>query len=150
MGRWVEGIVSVLLCRSCGKRTPHLTFNGDTDMVTIGLTSLSSITRNEIVVADAQGDELRDREGKAILGRVSKQLKRDDLRVVRLLRAEEEEIKAGVSFQEFRKVYRPPSLIFSCPHCVTGEAEVKDKPSVSDFQREGGELTVLPDLEVRG
>ena len=119
-------------------------------MVTIGLTSLSSIMRNEIVVAEAQGDELRDGEGKAILGRVSKQLERDDLRVVRLLRAEAAEIKAGLSFQEFRKVSRPPFLIFSCPHCVTGEAEVKDQPSLADFQREGGKLTVLPDLEVRG
>lgn len=149
MRRWIEGEVSTLLCRSCGKHAPYLTFIGDTDMVTNGLVSLSSIRRNEIVVAEGQGSELRDREGAAILGRISAQLGRNDLRVVRLLRSEDMDAKAGLSFQAFRGKYRPPSPIFSCPHCLTGEAEVEKRLSLAEYGQEGGELTVLADLEIR-
>ena len=150
MRRWIEGEVSILHCLSCGRRTPHLTFVGDTDMVTMGLTSLSSITHNEIVVAEAQSHELLDADGGAIVGRVSALLERDDLRFVRPLRSKTAEVKAGLSFQAFREEYQPPFLIFSCPHCVVGEAEIESPLSLDAFRREGGKLTVLPDLEVRG
>ena len=149
MGPWIGGEISTLLCRSCGKRTPYLTFVGDTDMVTNGLVSLSSISRNEIVVAEAQGNELRDGEGAATLNRISEQLDRNDLRAVRLLRAEDGNANAGLSFQSFRENYQPPSLIFSCPHCVTGEAEVEKRLSLAEYRRDGGHLTVLADLEIR-
>ncbi|MBN9547083.1 MAG: hypothetical protein J0I19_16580 [Alphaproteobacteria bacterium] len=149
MGPWIEGEVSALLCRSCGKHTPYLTLSGDTDMVTNGLVSLSSIERNEIVVADTHGNELRDKDGAATLGRVSGQLNRSDLRIVRLLRAESLDVKAGPGFQAFVENHRPPSMIFSCPHCLTGEAKVEKRLSLAEYRREGGKLTILPDLEIR-
>ena len=118
-------------------------------MVTMDLESLSSISANEIVVVERQSDEFRDDRDARLESRVNESLGRDDLRIIHLLRGEEITLPQVLSFQEFRKKYHPPQLIYACPKCGHGEAMAIRSTSPSAYQREGGILTVPPTLELR-
>jgi hypothetical protein len=148
MTRWIEGIVSSLRCEGGGHITPHLTFSGDTDMVTAELTSLSSVTADEIVVAEMIDGELEDFGSDAVQTRVNNLLARDDLRIVRLRRVEAHTAPTGVSFQEFRQTYIPPRLIFACPQCGS-DALAYREATPTQYRQNGGTLTVIADLELR-
>ncbi len=148
MRPWIEGTVSILRCEGEGHLTPNLTFTGDTDMVTEGLASLSSVIRDEIVVAEMAPQEFDDEGGNAFQGRINSLLDRTDLRFVRLRRVETATPPAGSSFQDFRQTYAPPRLVFACPRCDL-DALAERSVTPSDYKRAGGTLTVVADLEIR-
>ncbi len=79
MMRWIEGIVSSLRCEGGGHVTPHMTFSGDTDMVTAGLASLTSVVADEIVIAEMLVGEFEEGGGVAFQTRINNLLARDDL-----------------------------------------------------------------------
>lgn len=149
MTRWVEGSVSILRCEAGRHSTPHLIFSGDTDMVTAGLAALSSVTRDEIVVAELEPSEFSDETGRSFQRRINDLLGRDDLHFITLLRVEECAGLEALSFQAFRKAYTPPRLVFACPRCEVGEAISVKIERPSDFERSGGQITVLGAVEVR-
>jgi hypothetical protein len=124
-------------------------FRGDTDMVTAGLASLSSICADEIVVAEMNVEEVEDEAGDGYQRRINGLLGRDDLRFVRLRRVEPAFLGAGISFQEFRRAYAPPRLVFECPHCGLDAMETRLE-TPTDYRRGGGTLTIVPDLDLRG
>lgn len=148
MRPWIEGTISILRCEGEGHSTPYLTFSGDTDMATAGLRCLSSIVLDEIVVAKMAPQEFDDEGGKAFQGRINSLLDRNDLRFVRLRRVEAATPPAGSSFQDFRRTYAPPRLVFACPQCGL-DAVTERSAMPSDYKRAGGTLTVVADLEIR-
>jgi len=147
--RIVEGTVSILDCRECGRTSPHLIFSGDTDMATMGLASLTSVVADEIVILESEQSECCDKTGRGLEARANRMLSRHDLRFVRLLHAEKIEPSAGQSFQEFREVYRAPNLTYSCPKCGVGEAVAGRSATLSEYRSEGGQFTVFGELELR-
>ena len=138
-----------LQSRSTGLRFPIVVFTGDTDMVTNGWASLTSIERPEIVVTQMTGAEFlaAASDTKAftwVENRVNGSLNRTDLRCCPLIRAEEiGPSAAGLSFQEFRKVYRPPKLFFRDIHDPASLAHEIGCTSRAEFERSGGSLVVL-------
>lgn len=118
-------------------------------MTTIGLVSLSSIVKDEIVVAKLEPADLADDTGLGVQTRLNSLLERDDLRFVRLRRAEVVAPAEGMSFQDFREVYQPPRLIFACPKCDVGDASQLTSETPSAYERGGGKLIVLAGIEVR-
>ena len=148
MTRLVEGDVVRLRCSSCGSVTHNVVFSGENDMVTSGLIALASVAKPEVVIAEAVKDDFEraDELGSTVQRRLSAALSRDDLRFVALLRAEGQNLPSGMSFQEFRAAYRPPRLIYACPHCPAGEASPDATRSFEDFEAEGGQLTTIGDL----
>jgi hypothetical protein len=119
-------------------------FSGDTDMATMGLISLSSIEKTEVVIAyDCGTDEVSFAE------RLSASLNRNDLRLVPFLRAEQlRSVTPGTSFQEFRAAYRGPRLVYRCPYCRGGEAIAEEEQSFSGFARGGGTITLVGELSI--
>lgn len=148
MTRYVEGVVSVLQCEAEGHLTPHLIFSGDTDMVTTGLGSLSSVVANEIVLAELDASELTDRPADAFERRINELLGRDDLRSVQLLRVERQDIPPELSFQEFQRAYSPPRLIFACPRCNADSTVVRTE-STQLYERSGGTIRLIGHLTLR-
>jgi hypothetical protein len=121
-------------------------FSGDTDMTTMGLISLSSIEKPEVVIAYDRGtDEVSFAE------QLSASLNRNDLRLVPFLRAEQlGGVTPGTSFQEFRAAYREPRLLYRCPYCRSGEAVAVEEQSFTEFARGGGTITLVGELSLRG
>lgn len=145
--RLVEGTVLSLCCESCGARFPHFSFSGEEDSDTAGLYSATSPRSNELILAEAESSEWTvlasgDLEAiKAIESRLSQQFVRDDLRIVRLLRTEQQQKSAaGLSFAEFRKTYKPPILVYSCISCPAGESRVQEELTVNSFRKSGGNI----------
>ncbi len=141
--RKVEGYVLALKCRKCGFDCPHAIFSGDTDIATNGLISLTSIARNELVVGELTADEWKlgevERESVAC-GRISSALARTDLRAIRVIRWEQEgKTVAGILFALFRKTYKPPVGVYSCPKCG-GEARSIAQQGWSRFMTSGGHI----------
>jgi hypothetical protein len=131
------------------KRFPIVQFSGDTDMVTAGWVSLTSVEHSEVVVTQLTGEEYhstnKDSSGYLqVEGRVNSALNRCDLRCSWLVRVEEiSPIGKGLSFQEFRKAYRPPKLFFRDIFCNDSLAEEVSCVTRAEFERNGGKLTVL-------
>jgi hypothetical protein len=120
----------------------------DTDTADIG--AATSCEKNEIVITEINSDEWNNWEAGGILEfekRISQQLGRDDLRVVRLLRVEPtHQVARGISFKEFQKKFVRPQLVFSCIHCTDGESTSVAEESIEEFRRSGGSVSILSPL----
>jgi hypothetical protein len=147
MARLIEGEVLKLRCSSCAAEFPSFRFSGENDTVTIGLAAVTSISGNEVALAEMMPDECGDQGFglRRFAKRMSHVLGRE-FRAVPLVRAIDHNWNLkGLSFQEFRSRYRAPQLVFSCPQCG-GEALEKESRSSTEFVSEGGFLTVVGDL----
>ncbi len=142
-----------LRCESCGSTFPHFTFSGEKDTDTAGLCSASSCERNEVVLVEALPVEWNDLEGDgtaAIERRLAAHLQRSDLRVLRLLAVERAAVAAaGTSFRDFRKAYKPPSMVYTCACCATGKSRSVASRSAEDFVKSGGLVTPTGRLVVQ-
>lgn len=138
----VEGAVQLLNCNRCDATYAHFTFVGDTDALTLGLQSPSCAGRQEVVLVEADPGEWDD---PALLERrMATQLRRSDLRVLRILRVENgATAPSGTTFAEFRKSYRRLTVVYSCASCRDGECRAAEKLSVEDFQSAGGHISLL-------
>jgi len=121
-------------------------------MVTFGLICFASLTAKEVVIAEAEGAEY---EGgfqatvSAVQQRLSLVLGRNDLCFVPLLRTESQVRKGPPRFRGFFPVeYDAPKLFYRCPQCG-GEATVERTETFDEFQREGGKITIVGDIELK-
>jgi hypothetical protein len=138
-----------LKSRSTGKRFPIVEFTADTDMPIAGWVCLASIRHTEVVVTQLTQSEL-EATGSVpdayaqVESRVNRELGRDDLRCSWIIRVEEAGPRGqGMSFQDFLQVYQPPKVWFRDIFDPTGEAEEDARVHRTDFEREGGRVTLL-------
>jgi hypothetical protein len=131
----VEGAVMLLACPDCGAQNPHFRFGGDTDMVTDGLLS----------AGDREGSRL------ALFSAAQAEVGVDgDLRSAKLARViADGPSAAGLDFQTFRKLYRPPELKFHCPWCDAGEMAVSRDMTPAEFVDAGGLIDCIGAIELR-
>lgn len=145
--RQVAGTVIILFCAICKKKFPGFRFVGDEDTESVGLGVATSCEKNEVVVAALTPDEWRAQKTDGLdrfEKRIASELGRGDLRVVRLLRVEQQEqFGEGISFKEFRKKYVRPKLIFSCACCDGGESAQVDELTVEEFRKLGGKVSAI-------
>jgi hypothetical protein len=122
-------------------------------MVTNGLGSVTSCERNEVVLAEVTADEWSHvgvDDWASFERRLSKQLGRNDLRVVRLLSVQDKPTAdRGESFQDSRKRYTPPILIYSCACCGGGRSRSVRQTTVEEFEQSGGKISVVGSLAIR-
>lgn len=141
--------VRLLRSRTTGKIFPHVVFSGDTDMVTLGWVSLTSIEVNEVFVTEVNADEWRSLshgiEGHLQLERrINLRLGRTDLRCPWIVRVEDRGPSAkGLSFQEFRKIYQPLKIFYRDIHDASSEAEEVAVVGREEFESGGGKLVVV-------
>ena len=113
-------------------------------MTTLGWASFASINRREVVVAVLTPVEFNGGEQglSAALNRVSAALGRDDLKVIQVVRVKPTSSAAGLSFQQFRKSYRPARLIYTslADH---SEATLESEQSLEAFLASGGVVTYV-------
>jgi hypothetical protein len=122
-----------------GRRFPTVVFSGDTDMVTMGWASLSSIVRTEVVITTCSADEMSN--SSLLESRVNDLLGRNDLRFVPLIRVVENNTSLkGLSFPEFKKAVRPPTLYYKDILATDGEAVHIESVSPEDFMSTGGSV----------
>lgn len=128
---------------------PIVQFSGDTDMVTAGWVSLTSIDKPEIVVTQTTAAEhhaiAQGHDGYLqVENRINVALGRTDLRCAWLVRVEETSpMIQGTTFQKFRKSYRPPKLLFRDILGIESLASEASRTTRSEFERGGGKVLVL-------
>lgn len=148
--RKVEGSILRLRC-SDGTDFVYFQFSGENDVQTWQLDSLCSLGGNEVILAemsDSEWGRLNEGGRKEFEKRISSQLGRTDLRYVDLVRVVENGPQGGgISFQEFLKSYRRPSLFFSCLE-GDGESHVIEEMTPSAFIATGGSITIFGNLVV--
>ena len=111
-------------------------------MATMGWTSLSSTDLPEVVITRCSIDEHSN--APLLEARVNSALGRKDFRVVNLLRSvDNNETLKGLSFQEFRKNYRPRTLYYKDIVAGEGEAVCEERVSDEDFISAGGKILTL-------
>ncbi|MFB9289599.1 hypothetical protein ACFFTM_14725 [Pseudoduganella plicata] len=140
-----------LTSEQTGKTFPVAQFSADTDLVTMGWVSLTSVERPDIVVTAMTASELAnamtDTAGYLQLeARINKLLHRTDLVSCWLVAVEEPVYDvdiATLSFQQFRKIEKAPRLMYRdiySPHtCATVSRQVSRR----QFERQGGTIRVV-------
>ena len=132
----------VLWLRDDAGLFPHIVFSGDTDALTAGWVSFTSVSRQEVVIALATQAELNAGQSgtPAALSRVQAALGRNDLREVRLVRVEPRPFAQGTSFKSFRQSAWRPKLFYSALS-GSGEAVPEREESLEAFLANGGIVT---------
>ena len=101
--RWLQS--------STGERFPIVVLTADTDMVTMGWETLSSVRSPEIVITSLTSEEYdipfhgRSEDYAArVEARLEQQLGRDDLRIIHVERHSDDEVKAGAARVAYRDI----------------------------------------------
>ncbi len=117
-------------------------FSGDTDIVTDGWVSLTSINQPEIVIAEVASEEHNVPDGLLRCERrINSELARSDLRVVWLSRVVDRTTsQPGMSFQVFQRAYIPPECFYRDIFDPHGEAAVIREESFDSFRSSGGRV----------
>lgn len=127
------------------KPFPIVQFSGDTDMVTEGWASFTSVEDPEIVIAQLTGEEYRatfkGTEGYVFAEqRVNQTLGRSDLKCSWLVRIEKpEKVASFVAFYRDRQ----PTLVYRDILCNEGVAREIARVSLAEFECSGGKFSVL-------
>ncbi|MDB5987172.1 MAG: hypothetical protein JWR16_2225 [Nevskia sp.] len=138
-----------LKSESTGKQFPAVLFSADTDMVTAGWVALTSLEKQEIVVTELTPDEYRATANGSsgylqVEKRINAALGRADLKCPWFVRAEGSGPSGkGLSFQEFRKIYRPPVIYYRDIFQSDAVAREVSRVSLSQFEQAGGKLVVV-------
>jgi hypothetical protein len=105
------------------------------------LASFTSISGNEVVIGKLTAEEFNAGAAglAAATARVNRELARNDLCYISLVRVESPPAQARSSFQEFRQ-QRQPRLIYSALN-GRGEALVVREQSQEEFKSHGGLIT---------
>jgi len=119
--------------------------SADTDMTLIGIGALTSTKRNEIVITKYDlYQPHNDAQGRAVFeASINKLLGRNDLRVVPLLRVEDRSPGPGLSFQEFRTLWKPPILFYGSIYRADKEATVVREMSIEEYRAQGGAISLF-------
>ena len=134
----VEGTVLLLACPDCGAQNPHFQFGGDTDMATDGLLSAGDREASRLVLFHALRADMECAAGYG------------DLRPARLAGTiGHGPSAAGLDFQTFRKLYRPPELKFHCPWCAAAQMAVSREMTPAEFVDAGGRIDCIGAIELR-
>lgn len=149
-GRFVRGSVKIVTCRACHSSMPVFDFESETDTDTVGLCSAARCDSADLVLAETTLDEWRGIQSGDISGLLSRL--RDlsgmkDLCVLGIRRIEQSDHPpAGIPFSEFRKLYKPPVLIYACLCCLDGDALETQEMLISEFEKMGGRIVALGNL----
>lgn len=148
----VRGFIKIITCQTCKSNAPLFAFDSETDNDTVGLCSAALCNSLDVVIAETTLDEWTKMESGELLhlpSRLSSISGLKNLHVLHVKRIEQSPgPAAGMSFSEFRKLYKPPVVIYSCPCCDGGDAIESQEFSVSKFEEIGGRVVALGDLVV--
>lgn len=150
MTRYVEGDIDVLGCKACGATIAVFKFAGDSDTATEGLLSAGTADGRTIVIGESTSMEWKTfgAGGERIAAdRFQEESGVGDLHIPLLKRWEGGVTPVGVTFDVFRKMYRPPDAIYACGACDEGEAAVMEKHAPKDFVAAGGRIVLLGSLK---
>ncbi len=110
-----EGRVSIVKCKTCMDSFPVFTFVADTDMLTSGCVALSA--KGNKIILTMQATNETDSEVENRIG--------SNYKMVPVRYLDNGPSPVGMSFQEFRKVYRPRKAVYSCLSCGSDSEIVK-------------------------
>ena len=111
-----EGKIRISRCAECKEEFPVFIFVADTDMSTSGCIALTGLDKNIALTMYEPNETDADIET-----RLGNNYKSIEVRYV------EHPAPKDLSFQEYQKVYRPPTPIYTCIYCGGDATEVKQE-----------------------
>ncbi len=101
----IPGYIQWVRSSHTHREFPVLEFCADVDFVTLGMVSLTSTERHEVVVTMATGREWKNYDLQGLQERVNRELGRSDLRCVEFLREEESRLVYSDLFDKRRRAF---------------------------------------------
>ena len=152
LNKVIRGAVKMISCQNCRSNIPLFEFDSETDNDTVGLCSAALCNGLEIVIAEVTLYEWKKMYSGELLHlptRISGDSYLKSLHVLHIKRIEQSpDPTPGTSFPEYRKIYRPPVVIYSCPCCDGSDAIETQEFSVSKFEEIGGRIITLGNIRV--
>jgi len=100
------GKIATCKCIECNAKCPVFIFVADTDMITVGCTSLTGVSNNIILTIAGCNESIQSIERRVGL----------PLKVVQVNVTQNQYTKTS-SFQEFLKSYKPAASTYTCIYC---------------------------------
>lgn len=148
-GNAICGSVAMVTCQTCHGSLPVFEFELESDLGAIGLCSAAECNGLNLVIAEVNIHEwqaMQDGKLRTLPDRIGGFERFHVLHIKRIERSPDPPV--GISFSEYRKIYKPSVVIYSCPCCAHGEA-LKDKElTIIQFEKLGGQITALGGLIV--
>lgn len=145
----VSGSVKLIFCVVCNATFPMFAFEGETDTDTIGLCSAGYCNANKLVLFEVNIDEWRELRAKRtndLPSRINQELNDHGYQMIHISRVDRfDEPPSGTSFAQFRRQYKAPQVIYSCP-CCGGDGVVNKEITVDQFKKLGGSILTLGNL----
>jgi hypothetical protein len=139
----LNGSIAVMRCSMCGASVARFEIETETDVGGVGFCSGGLCNDLDVVVGQLDLREWTEFERSTsshLPARIAQATRSDSYRVLRVLRIEQPEPPpAGVSFQEFRRLYKRPVVIYRCPCCGDGEGK-ETEMTMDAFRARGGRL----------
>ena len=150
--RAIHGSVKIVTCRACQSSVPLFELEAESDTDTVGLCSAARCNSLDLVLSETALEEwqaAQSGEVPSLLSRLSDLSGVKDLHILRIKRVEQSpDLPAGVPFSQFKKLYKPPVVIYACPCCLDGEASETREVLLSEFEEMGGRIVALGNLVV--
>jgi hypothetical protein len=148
----IRGSVAIVTCRKCQANLPLFEFEVESDTGAVGLCSAAKCNSLDLVIAETTLDEwqaLQSGSLSTLPSRLSTDPELQGFHVLHIKRIEKSpDPPAGIPFSEFRRLYKPPVVIYACPCCGGGAASKSQEMVISKFEQMGGRLIALGGLAV--
>lgn len=150
--RTVGGSVKILACRNCKSILPLFEFETEADTDSMGLFSAAQCNGLVIVIAEATLEEwstIQSGELSILPPRLACPAELKGFHILSIKRIERGYAPpSGISFLEFKKLYRAPVVVYACPCCAVGDALETQELTVNEFESRGGRIIALGSLVV--
>lgn len=148
-GKVIRGSVVIVTCRACQASLPLFEFEVESDTGAIGLCSAARCNGLDVVIAETTADEWAAMQSGELSTLPTRLGRFGDFSVLHIMRVERSpDPPAGISFSEYRKIYKPPVVVYACPCCVQGEAFRNRELTIAEFEKIGGKIIALGDIVV--
>lgn len=140
----VHGSVAIVTCRSCRASLPLFEFEMESDTGAVGLCSAGRCNSLDIVIAETTLDEWKAMQSGELSTLPLRLSGFPDFHVLHIKRIEQSpDPQAGISFYEFRNIYKPPVIVYACPCCTDGEAVKTQEVTIPEFEKRGGHIVAV-------
>lgn len=143
----VRGSVAIVTCQACQASLPLFEFEVESDTGAVGLCSATRCNGSDIVIAETTLEEWKAMQSGELSTLPLRLSGFSDFHVLHIKRIEKSPAPpAGISFAEFRSLYKPPVVVYACPCCTDGEAIKTREVTTSEFEGMGGRIVALGSL----
>jgi hypothetical protein len=139
----------MVTCHACEASVPIFEFELESDAGAMGLCSACKCNDMTLVIAEVSMSEWLAMQNGELSNLPERIIGFEGFHVLHVKRIERSpDPPLGISFSEYRKIYKSPIVVYSCPCCRQGESIKERELTIAEFKSRGGQIVALGGLTI--